>query len=71
MVDEDKKLVILTFNDNFYPEELVNKAIMEFNEVCDSSRQGEKLILKPKDSEIDINTLGYEFYNYLLGLIKS
>ena len=71
MVDEGKKLVMLTFNDNFYSKDLIEKSILDFKEVCDSNFQGEKLILKPKNNEIDLNTLGYEFYNYLLGLIKS
>ena len=71
MTDTDKNLVILTFNDTFYPKDLIEKSILDFKEVCDSDFQGEKLILKPKNNEIDINTLGYEFYNYLLGLIKS
>ena len=71
MTDTDKHLVILTFNDNFYSKDLIEKSILDFKEVCDSNFQGEKLILKPKSNEIDINALGYEFYNYLLGLIKG
>lgn len=71
MTDTDKNLVILTFNDNFYPKDLIEQSILDFKEVCDSNFQGEKLILKPLSNEIDINNLGYEFYNYLLGLIKS
>lgn len=63
--------VILTFNKNFYPEEFVRQAISDFNEVCEASYKDEKLTLKPKTNEIDVQNLGYEFYNYLLGLIKS
>lgn len=70
-VNKSENLAILTFNDNFYSRDLVSRAMMDFNEVCDSHFEGENFILRPKNDEIDINNLGYEFYNYLLGLIKS
>ncbi|MBI2558987.1 hypothetical protein HYW20_06720 [Candidatus Woesearchaeota archaeon] len=70
-VDKSKNLVVLTFNDNFYPKGLINQAMRDFNGVCDSHFENENFILKPKSGEIDIGNLGYEFYNYLLGLIKS
>ena len=70
-VDKDNNLVVLTFNDNLYPKDLINQSILDFQEVCDSRFEGEKLVLKPKSNEIDMDNLGYEFYNYLLGLLKS
>lgn len=70
-VDRSKNLVILTFNDNFYSGDLINQAVADFDEVCDFSFENENFILKPKNRDIDIDNLGYEFYNYLLGLMKS
>ncbi len=70
-VDKGKNLVILTFNNNFYPRDLIRQAMTDFDEVCDSSFENENFILKPKNDEIEIGKLGYEFYNYLLGLMKS
>ena len=29
------------------------------------------VIIKPKSTEIDINTVAYEFYNYVLGLMQN
>ena len=70
-IDENSNSVVLTFNENFYPKELIEQAISDFHEVCDSRFEDENLVLKPKNNEVDINNLGYEFYNYVLGLIKS
>ena len=67
----ENNAVVMTFNKNFYPEEFIRQSMADFHEVCDSSFEGERLVLKPKTNEIDIQKLGYEFYNYLLGLIKS
>ena len=70
-VDKGKNIVILTFNDAFYSKSLIGQAMLDFQEVCDSYFEGENFILKPKNSEISLDSLGYEFYNYLFGLIKS
>ncbi len=67
----ENNAVILTFNKTFYPEEIIRQAGTDFQEVCEIDYEGEKLVLKPKTNEIDMQKLGYEFYNYLLGLIKS
>jgi len=67
----ENNAVVMTFNKNFYPKELIEQSALDFKEVCDCNFQDEKLALKPKSNEIDIELLGYEFYNYLLGLIKS
>lgn len=71
IINKDGNVVFLTFNNFFYPQELINRSIDDFSKVCESRFEGGKLILKPKDKEVDLQTLGYEFYNYLLGLIKG
>lgn len=69
-VDREKNEVILSFNDKFYDKRFVDKAIEEFKQVCDIKRDNCLIVLRPKE-KIDLNTLGFEFYNYVLGLIKT
>ncbi|MCD6557422.1 MAG: HxsD-like protein [Candidatus Aenigmarchaeota archaeon] len=76
VVNENK--VELTINSDLYPEEVINKAIEEYSEVCEvedrKNEQIHKVILKPKqvvDSKEDLEIIGYEFMNYLLYLIKN
>ena len=70
-VDKGKNMAILTFNNTFYSKNLIEQAMLDFQGVCYSHFEGDNLILKLKSDEINIENLGYEFYNYLLGLIKS
>ncbi len=67
---KDKNEVILSFNNKFYNKEVIDKAIEDFKQACDVRQEGELIILKPKE-KTDLNILGYEFYNYVLGLIKN
>ena len=69
-VKVEKNKVRLSFNDQFYDKKFIELALEDFNEVCTSKWEDHELILKPKD-KLDINILGYEFYNYVLGLIKN
>ena len=70
-VDKERNAAVLTFNEDLYPQELINKSISDFKEVCDVKFEDKNLVLKPKTKDVNIENLGYEFYNYLLGLIKS
>ena len=70
-VNKEKKEITLTVNESFYDPDLVNQAIEDFKEVCDITKNQESIVLKPKEEGIELETLGYEFYNYLLGLIKN
>jgi len=70
-VEEKNSTVTLTFNKNLYPQELIEQAISDFKDACEAAFQNEKLVLRPKSDEIKADVLGYEFYNYLLGLIKG
>lgn len=69
-VNKKKNEVTISFNENFYDEESINKAAEDFKKVCQIKRNKDFIILKQK-KKININTLGYEFYNYVLGLIKN
>jgi hypothetical protein len=65
-----KNEVVVSFNDRFYPMEFVEKAITDFSGICSIKKIKTGILLKPKE-DLDINILGYEFYNYALGLMKN
>lgn len=69
-INKKKNEVILSFNESFYDKQFISQAIEDFKEVCDIKKDKEFIFLKPK-KEVDLNNLGYEFYNYVLGLIKN
>lgn len=69
-IDQNKNEVFVTFNRTFYKEEFIEQAIENFQKICSIEKTEEKIILKPKE-KLDINKLGYEFYNYVLGLMKN
>lgn len=70
-IDKKNNLVKLRFNKHFYKEEFIDLAIKDFDNVCEIKKEKNVLNLKPKSKEIELETVGYEFYNYLLGLIKN
>lgn len=70
IIDREKNEVILRFNSKFYTKESINQALNDFYSVCTARKEGDAIILAPKEG-IDINMMGYEFYNYVLGLMKN
>lgn len=71
VVDKKNKFVKLNFNKQFYKEEFIDLAIRDFSNICEIKKEEGSIILKPKEKELELDTLGYEFYNYILGLIKN
>lgn len=69
-INKEKNEIVLSFNENFYDKKFINKATEDFKDVCDVKKDKDLILLKPKE-KIDIDTLGHEFYNYVLGLIKN
>jgi len=69
-VDVKGDKVIINLNKQFYNSGILHMAVNDFKNICDV-KINRYIILKPKTKDIDINTIGYEFYNYLLGLIKT
>ncbi len=69
-INKAKKEVLVSFNKKFYKTESVDKAILEFSKICDIKRDENGILLKPKE-KLNINVLGYEFYNYVLELMKN
>ena len=75
-IDRNNKEVKLLINTEFYDSDSVLKASHAFSKSCWVYLDGnvnEKLrvSLKPKFKEINLDELGYEFYNYVLGLMQN
>ena len=69
-INKAKNEVLVNFNNIFYKKEFIDRAVLDFKEACDITKLDEGLLLKSKE-KADIDVLGYEFYNYVLGLIKN
>jgi len=68
-----KEQIFITLNKKFYDLSAVKESLEDFKEVCTSiikNNENLEIILKPKDREL-MNILGYEFCNYVLGLMKN
>ncbi len=74
-IDEKNKKVVIKFDTVFYPSGCVFKAVQDFSDSCWTSADGTlenlQVVLKPKSKNTSLDTLGYEFYNYVLSIIKN
>lgn len=71
-VDKKKKSVKLSFNNCFYRQDFIDQAIRDFSEICDIKKEEDIICLKSKKEEkIDLKTVGYKFYNYVLVPMKN
>lgn len=71
IVDKEKNLVKLSFNTRFYKEYFIDRAIKDFSHICNIRKENNLIYLEPKTEETRLETIGYEFYNYVLALIKN
>jgi len=68
--------VVLNFKNSVYPFELVVEVLNEFKESCwvgiTGNDQGDFTVyLEPKDPSASVEEAYGEFFNYLLGLMRS
>jgi hypothetical protein len=75
-IDKKNQEVKLILDTKFYGFQSILHASKDFTENCWVYMDGDKndkilVTLKPKKESIDINKLGYEFYNYVLGLMQN
>lgn len=70
IVNRQLNQVKLSFNPLFYKTEFIDKAIQEFDKICSIEKSDDALIIEPK-IDLDIELLGYEFYNYVLCLSRN
>ncbi|MBT3407265.1 hypothetical protein HN415_01135 [Candidatus Woesearchaeota archaeon] len=65
-----KNEVHVSLNHEIYSSDAINLAIKDYKDVCDVIKKEDYLVLTPKE-EIELDQLGYEFSNYVLGLMKN
>lgn len=74
VVSEDKNEIQIVLKKEFYNGNTIREAISDFRDLCSSeineSEEDVKILLKPNEKE-DLEDLGYEFSNYVLGLMKN
>ena len=71
--DKITNTVTIELNRNFYDIESVRKCAREFSKFCSASindKDDLEIVLKGK-GVTDMNTLGYEFCNHVLGKMKN
>jgi len=75
VIRKEEKEVLVNFNTIFYPINYVIKSIQDFSDSCwisiDSSGESLTVTLKPKLDDINLDTIGYDFYNYVLAVVKN
>lgn len=69
-INHDGNEVRIRLNEKFYPKDIVDIAIKDYIDICDVFFDEDYIILKPR-KEINLDKLGYEFFNYVLGLVKN
>lgn len=75
-IDQKKGTVRLLVDTKFYGASAIIIAAKEYLDSCwmyvDGDPEDKMLVtIKPKSKDIDLNTVGYEFYNFMLGLIQD
>lgn len=75
-IDKKNNTVKLIVDTRFYGYGAVLNAAKAYTESCwvyvDGDIEDKLLVtLKPKTNEIKLETLGYEFYNFMLGLMQD
>lgn len=75
-VDKENNFASVLINTKIYPAEVVLNSAQAFEQACWINVTGDpnselKITLKPKEEDIDVNTLGNEFFNYILAAAKT
>jgi hypothetical protein len=77
IIDEKTNEVRLNMDTRFYLQEAILEALKDFSDnhwvYADKSLDDYNLlvVIKPKSDTSELNNLGYEFYNYVLGLMQN
>ena len=75
-IDKDLGQVNMVLDTRFYGFASILTASKDFTKNCWVHMDGDRnecilVTLKPKEEKIDLNTLGYDFFNYVLGLMQN
>lgn len=68
-VINEGNMVTLRINTLFYPKDHIEASIEAFINIAGFSKKDDTLIIMPKDNS-HASIIGYEFFNYMLGLKK-
>lgn len=76
IVEKKSRSVVLCFNTKVYSMGYILESARSFSDSCwvyvDGDPAGALYVtLTPKSEDMNLQRLGYEFYNYTLGLIKT
>lgn len=73
MIKVEVDTIKINLDKQFYDLGAVKESLKEFNRVCNGKitiKKNIEIVLKPKEKSLT-NILGYEFCNYVLGLMKN
>ena len=75
-IDNKNRAVKLVIDTKFYGPSAIIMAAKEYLDSCwmyvDGDPKDKMIVtIKPKSKEIELKTVGYEFYNFMLGLIQD
>ena len=62
--------MIIKLNNKFYSKDAVEEALKDFNDVCNGNILNDDIEVELNEKE-DIENVGEEFCNYVLGLMKN
>jgi len=68
--NKQRNEVKINLNNALYPAEAINMAAEAFK-VVGEVKAGGTVTIKPKDNKTNLKELGYEFCDYVLGLIGN
>lgn len=75
-IEQKHKRVIVNVNTKFYPYRSILKAVKLLSETCWVAVDGNpeetiSIAIKPKEKSINLNTIGHEFFAYLLAVMRE
>lgn len=74
-VDKGKNQAVTVFDTRFYTPESIKSSAEDFKDCCrlQIRSKGDEItvLLSPKSKDIGLDSLGYEFYNYVLARMRS
>jgi len=62
--------VLVSLNEMIYLRAAIDRAIDDYKDSCSIKNTEEGLVIKPKDKK-DLDVVGHEFCNYVLGVMKQ
>lgn len=75
VIKKEEKQVLINFDTKLYPSDCIFKAAQDFSDSCwisvDGTPENLQVMLRPKSEDDELDTLGDEFYNYVLSIIKN